>query len=259
MPKQYHIPQIICESCVELLTNAFAKHEVQDFTISHTSKILEIHGDSPYSTEALNEMLDKEGLSKRYKVEEINKKEEKKEEKKIQDGTSVQWKIYEYLHTYRQLLKIFLLLLVFSILTGILQKGGSIFVMLSYFMGSYFLVFGAVKMLSLRNVTSNFSQYDLLGKFVPFYGLLFPFLEVALSIVYFSRRFVLWPEAISIIIFLSTFLGVSYRLWKKLPLIKCACFGDLIDLSISSFTLVENGAMILCAIAMLIIEIVYRL
>lgn len=250
MPQKFIIPQIYSENCIVILTDAFAKHEIENFTISKTTKVLEIHGASPLSTEALNEILVTESLGDKYKVDKIPEEE---------PGTSIQWRIFNYLFEYRQLLKVFGIIVIFSFITSRLQVNGSYYVMLNYIMGSYFLVFGIVKTLNLQSVADNFKQYDLLAKYIPYYGLIYPYLEIVMAIIYFSSSAKIWPEIVTIIIFSSTFIGVAYRLWKKMPLVKCACFGGLIDLSISSFTLIENGFMILCAVGMILIEIIYKL
>ena len=64
-----------------------------------------------------------------------------------------------------------------------LAGGGAAFgmVWMNNFMAGFFLVFSFFKLLDIRGFASSYAGYDLLAQRVPGYGLVYPFIELALG------------------------------------------------------------------------------
>ena len=84
---------------------------------------------------------------------------------------------------------------------------------MAHFMGAFFLTFAFFKLLDIRGFASSYQAYDILARKWPAYGLIYPFLELALGMVD-----------------------------KKT--IRCACLGSVFQLPMSTVTIVEDLLMV---------------
>ena len=118
------------------------------------------------------------------------------------------------------------------------------------FMGFFLLVFAMVKLFNLSAFASGFAKYDLLAARSRFYGLLYPFLELALGLAYLAHWQPCLTYLATIIILSFGTLGVlnTMRQGKQL---NCACMGQILDVPVSTVTLTENLSMVAMALAML--------
>ena len=119
------------------------------------------------------------------------------------------------------------------------------------FMSGFFIVFGFFKLLDLRGFRDAYATYDLLAMRWNTYGLIYPFLELALGFA-FLFHFALVPAlwaSIALMGFGS--LGVIRALSKNQK-IRCACLGTVLNLPMSTITLVEDLGMVVMAWLMLI-------
>lgn len=156
-----------------------------------------------------------------------------------------------WLQTYRPLLVIIGMILLVAILTSVEVGVWDERRFMTHFMAGFFLVFSGFKFLDLRGFAEGYSTYDLLAKRVPAYGLLYPFLELALGIGY-----LLIPEhptlhIATLVLMLFSGLGVAIAMIKKQKF-KCACLGTIIDVPLTNITLIEDFGMAAMAAGMLI-------
>ena len=121
------------------------------------------------------------------------------------------------------------------------------------FMGLFFIVFSFFKLLDLKGFPDSFRMYDPLAKAIPAYAWVYPFIEVALGLM-FLMRFQLSIALISTIVILGiTTIGVAKTLLDKKS-IRCACLGTALKLPMTEATLIENTIMLVMAFAMLFIN-----
>jgi copper chaperone CopZ len=162
-----------------------------------------------------------------------------------------------WLETYRPLIIIVGLITLVAIaagrgstMAGHGSTGFSVMAAMNAFMAGFFLVFGGFKLFDLNGFADAYATYDLLAARWRAYGLLYPFLELALGTAYL---FGLWPEATNwatlLLMGFST-LGVVLAL-RRGQAIRCACLGTSLNLPMSSVTLVEDLAMVTMAVMML--------
>lgn len=120
------------------------------------------------------------------------------------------------------------------------------------FMGLFLLVFAMVKLFDLSSFAMGFAKYDLLAARSRTYALIYPFLELGLSLAYLSRWQTQATYFATIVILSFGALGVlnTMRQGKR---INCACMGKILEVPVSTVTLTENLSMSVMALAMLLI------
>ena len=119
------------------------------------------------------------------------------------------------------------------------------------FMGLFYIVFSFFKLLDLKGFPESFKMYDPLAKVFPVYGWIYPFIEVALGILFLMRIQIPLALIITLIILGITTFGVTKTLLDKKP-IQCACLGTALKLPMTKATFIENSIMIVMAIIMLL-------
>lgn len=118
------------------------------------------------------------------------------------------------------------------------------------FMAGFFVVFSFFKFLSLKGFKDAYATYDLLAKKWPAYGYIYPFLELSLGLAFLFQihlKYALW---FSIILMGFSSLGVIKALSEKRK-IRCACLGTVLNLPMSTITLVEDLGMVAMSALML--------
>lgn len=119
------------------------------------------------------------------------------------------------------------------------------------FMGLFFVVFSFFKILDVNGFRKSFKMYDPLAKILPAYGLVYPFLELGLGILFLMRMQIPLALIMTLIILGLTTIGVSKALLNK-KVIQCACLGTALKLPMTTATFIENSIMIVMAIFMFI-------
>ena len=111
------------------------------------------------------------------------------------------------------------------------------------FMGLFFVVFSFFKFLDLKGFQESFRRYDPLAKSLPFYGWVYPFVELALGVLFLMRLEIQLALWLTLGILSITTLGVVRVLLSKQQ-IQCACLGSVLKLPMTEATLIENVVMI---------------
>jgi len=119
------------------------------------------------------------------------------------------------------------------------------------FMGLFYFVFSFFKFLDLKGFIESFKMYDPLAKVVPKYGVVYPFIELGLGLLFITRVQIPLALIITIIILGITTFGVTKTLLDKKS-IQCACLGTTLKLPMTKATFIENTIMIIMAVWMLI-------
>ncbi|WP_420604031.1 heavy-metal-associated domain-containing protein [Flagellimonas sp.] len=119
------------------------------------------------------------------------------------------------------------------------------------FMGLFYIVFSFFKFLDLKGFPESFRMYDPLAKVLPAYGWIYPFLELALGILFLMRFQVTVALIITIVILGLTTIGVTKTLLDKRS-IRCACLGTALNLPMTEATFIENAIMLVMAFWMIL-------
>ena len=118
------------------------------------------------------------------------------------------------------------------------------------FMGLFYIVFSFFKLLDLKGFPESFKMYDPLAKTIPVYGFMYPFIEVALGLLFLMRIQIPLALIVTVVILGITTIGVTQTLLNK-KTIQCACLGTALKLPMTKATFIENSIMLIMAIIML--------
>lgn len=119
------------------------------------------------------------------------------------------------------------------------------------FMAGFFLVFSFFKLLNIQAFASSYAMYDLLAQRVPSYGLIYPFIELALGLAYLLRWQPTITNSITLVVMTFSSIGVIRAVLNKQK-IRCACLGSVFNLPMSTITIIEDLTMAAMAAWMLI-------
>ncbi|MBP6574934.1 MAG: cation transporter [Flavobacteriales bacterium] len=122
---------------------------------------------------------------------------------------------------------------------------------MGHFMAGFFLVFSFFKLLDVRGFAEGYSTYDVVAKRLPSYGLIYPFIELALGIAYLVAPLSVFTNAATFVVMGVSSVGVIQQVLKNSPF-QCACLGTIFKLPLSKVTLVEDLLMVAMSAATLV-------
>jgi hypothetical protein len=107
------------------------------------------------------------------------------------------------------------------------------------FMGWFFLVFGALKLIRLSGFVEAYREYDLVAMRSRSYAYVYPFLEVGFGIAYLLAWQVVLVSVAVLVVMLVGAAGVYLKLRAKEE-IPCACLGTVFKVPMTWVTLGED-------------------
>ncbi len=236
MKHTYIITGMTCNGCrtsVEDKLNALPQVEKASVNLETSEAIIEMS--NHISTEQLQM-----ALSDKYSISEKN----------IFKTTSSS--IDKEKSDLHQLFPLFLIFAYIIIASALLNKNPwDINGFMLDFMGLFYVVFSFFKLLDLKGFPESFKMYDPIAKVIPLYGWVYPFIEVALGVMFLMRIETPIALIISLIVLGITTIGVTKTLLDNKS-IQCACLGTALKLPMTKATFIENSIMIVMAIVMLI-------
>lgn len=122
-----------------------------------------------------------------------------------------------------------------------------------HFMAGFFIVFSFFKLLNLKGFADSYAMYDIIAGRWKGWGLVYPFVELGLGLLYLIGVWPFWTNVIAIVILSVSSIGVIQSNLNKRK-IKCACLGDVFNLPMSTVTIIEDVGMVVMAIVMLFIR-----
>lgn len=120
---------------------------------------------------------------------------------------------------------------------------------MSLFMWYFFLFFSLFKMLDVPAFAMAYKKYDVLAASIPWWGKLYPFVELILAGFYLSWYANKAVHSVTAVLMLVGLIGVTRSVLNKQK-IKCACLGTGFNLPMSTITIIEDAVMILMAVGM---------
>jgi hypothetical protein len=114
---------------------------------------------------------------------------------------------------------------------------------MNVWMGLFYLVFSFFKLLNVPGFVGSFQKYDLVAKHNRYYAYLYPWVEVGLGVLYLVNYQILMANIITVAIFTVNLAGVSLSRYRGEQL-ECACLGSLLNLPLTTVTIVEDTLMI---------------
>jgi copper chaperone CopZ len=139
--------------------------------------------------------------------------------------------------------------LIFGYITGItllvqFVKGGfDMEEWMRHFMAGFFLTFSFFKLLDVPAFAMSYRSYDIVAKIAPGYGYIYPFIELALGVIFLIPSLALFGYWAAFIVMAVSIIGVIQSMVRKSKF-QCACLGAVFKLPLSKVTLFEDALMI---------------
>jgi len=121
----------------------------------------------------------------------------------------------------------------------LLSGGWDLATHMRHFMGGFFVVFSFFKLLDLPGFVVAYRRYDFIAAAFKPWAWAYPFIELALGILYLADVFPFGLNAIVLVLMLVGIAGI-FRALVSGEKIRCACLGTVLDLPMTSVTLIEN-------------------
>ncbi|NND63249.1 MAG: heavy metal transporter [Flavobacteriaceae bacterium] len=239
MTKTYKISGMTCEGCVSSVEERLSKlPKVNSVKVDLEKAEAVISSEAPIAISSMSEVL-----APKYGISEPNIFQS------VESNTSSISEEKSKLQQLKPLFLIFGYILIASIMLNYKAWDTSSFML--DFMGLFYIIFSFFKLLDLKGFPESFRMYDPLAKVVPFYAWIYPFIEVALGLMFLMRYEITAALIITIVILGITTIGVTRTLLNKSK-IQCACLGTALKLPMTEATFIENSIMIVMAWIMLI-------
>lgn len=167
-----------------------------------------------------------------------HKKELFRDSKKAQQNASIQ-KFLDTLKTYKPLI----IIVIFCFLLPLFQlRPFDTQTFMYNFMGYFFIFLSLFKFLDLKGFVEGFSTYDLITKRIRGYGYFYPFIEFSLGGAYLAQFNLFVVNVITLVIMLISGVGVLKSILSGQK-IKCACLGTVLNVPLSTVSVLENFGM----------------
>ncbi|MEH6537869.1 MAG: MauE/DoxX family redox-associated membrane protein [Psychroserpens sp.] len=235
----YRVTGMTCNGCKSSVEKALLSVDnVEVVTVDLEHSEAEIRMSKPITSEVLQQALpEKFTISEKEDAALFTPVSEEKDVEKSE---------------LRQLFPLFLIfayIIVASVLLNVSPWNSEAFML--DFMGLFYIVFSFFKLLDLKGFPKSFRMYDPLAKVIPAYAWVYPFVEVALGILFLIRFQISFALILTLVVLGITTFGVIKTLVDKKS-IQCACLGTALKLPMTKATFIENSVMIIMAVIMLI-------
>lgn len=153
----------------------------------------------------------------------------------------------DYISLYRPLIVIFLM----SVVMALVLSSGWMVPFENLLMGFFLCGLAAQKFFNLPGFVGAFSGYDVVAQKFKVYAQAYPFIEVALGLLYLSGEYGLMTNLFMLTLMIVSNIGVL-KIVRSGKSVQCGCAGVGFNLPVGRVTLFENTAMGLMAIANLL-------
>ncbi len=113
---------------------------------------------------------------------------------------------------------------------------------MSSFMGFFFVFLSLFKFFDLKSFVDGFATYDLITKRFRAYGYAYPFIEFFLGLMYLIQFDPFLTNGITVVVMTVNGIGVLKSISSGKS-IKCACLGTVLDVPLSTVSVLENFGM----------------
>ncbi len=235
---KYKIYGMTCEGCVQSVKNKISSiDKVVSVEVSLAKSILEVNTTAEITKERFAR-----ALGEKYTLENPEATSTAENYASSGDVTANKWV------QLKPLFLIFFYLFAAALLLNF--KDWKLADAMLDFMGLFYIVFSFFKFLDLKNFPESFKMYDPLAKKLPLYGKVYPFIELALGLLFLMRLHLMVAVITTILVLGITTVGVAKSLLDK-KTIRCACLGTVLKLPMTEATIIENVIMLVMAFYML--------
>lgn len=122
------------------------------------------------------------------------------------------------------------------------QEDGNMRIWMHYYMGIFLVFFGTLKIFNPQAFVASFEKYDVIGSHSRLYAYSYPWIELMIGLAYLSFLFPHFVYLITLFIAGIGVLSVMIALRKGLEM-NCPCMGAVLNVPLSTVTLIEDMAM----------------
>lgn len=236
----YRVVGMHCESCITKVTAALQRVQgVVSASVSLTPPQAQVELQHPVPLATLNDSLRSVGS---YSLQRVASTE--------QPAAAAPPAETEKASLY-PLLLIVAYLVGTALLVGVVNHDLSLHSLMRAFMGGFFLVFSFFKLLDLRGFAGIYRSYDVVAKAWPTWGYAYPLVELLLGAAYIANWNPRVTNLVTLVLMLVGAVGVLRALLSKTA-IRCACLGTVLNLPMTTVTLIEDLGMAVMAAFMLL-------
>ncbi len=156
--------------------------------------------------------------------------------------------MFEEIEKYFPLLVLFSLAVLMAVAVGIDNSSLLSTELMRSFMGFFLCLLAMLKLFNISGFADGYQKYDILAKRSRAYAYTYPFIELALGISYLANFNHLLTNIATLVVMIIGTIGVVKSLRAGLDL-RCACLGTVLNVPLSTVTLVEDIGMGLMAFA----------
>jgi len=149
---------------------------------------------------------------------------------------------------------IFSSIVLFTIIALLVRGSWSITFAMRMMMGSFFLIFGGFKVFNLKAFADAYADYDILAKRSRAYAFIYPFIELALAVLYLTDIGGIYRDIFTFVLMTVSSIGVIQKIRLK-EVIPCACLGMVFKIPMTWVTLIEDVLMALEAFFMAVMAL----
>ena len=235
MIQNFNIEGMTCQGCVgSVRETLYLLPKVSEVNVDLETKSISLLSDDTISAAHINSVL-----SSKYRVT---------QELKSEPSSSSNTETSKWVQ-----LKPLFLILAYIIIASVLinYKNGNLSSFMRTYMGLFFIVFSFFKILDIKGFGASFSMYDPVANKIHTYGLLYPFIEIGLGLMFLMNWKIKWALIFTLVILGMTTIGITKTLLSKKK-IKCACLGTTLNLPMTEATFIENAIMIAMSLTMML-------
>ncbi|KND50558.1 MAG: hypothetical protein AB198_01790 [Parcubacteria bacterium C7867-003] len=123
---------------------------------------------------------------------------------------------------------------------------------ISYFMIGFFLTFATFKLMDIKGFAHGYQTYDLLAIKAPWYGYVYPFIELFFGLAMILMPFSRGLLVAEFVVMVFSGVGVAIKIAKKEEFV-CACLGTFLKVPLTKVTLIEDFGMAALALLMFLL------
>lgn len=123
-----------------------------------------------------------------------------------------------------------------------------------FFMGLFLCQFALLKLFHPQDFANGFQMYDLIAQKSRFYAYIYPLIELGLGLAYLASIAPILIYILTIILLGFGAIGVIKALIKGLD-VRCVCMGTVLDVPLSTVTLIEDLGMVAMAAMLIYIKL----
>ncbi len=144
------------------------------------------------------------------------------------------------LRTFFPLIIVFCIVILFATTRQLYSGSWNLMNAMTDFMAAYFILFGAIKLVTWHSFAKTYQTYDLISQYGDInYAYSYPFIQLAIGIAYLFHLLPIVTNAAAFLITVTNGIGIALALSKGDEM-NCACLGTVFTMPLTYISLLKN-------------------